>query len=680
MAGNPFGDNAMNGRKAISQLWRERGITVKFTAAFGALLALIVLIAIGSIVALTFVRRETETAIVTSTEIQRLVLEMDGGLQEARGLEKDFFWRYPTLGYSVAYQTYAQPADEQITQVRALSAELQQLVSESDVSDAWRESDVNLNLYLSAASRHAATVEEAAELVARLAADETGLQAQLAHSSSLLQDTLQMADDPGLMILYHEMQSFEKEYLITRRRPLMQSAFNTAVPLREAIELAPTLEADQKTQSLTYLDNYLAIAKEILELDVAIGSKFNEFDLQAEAVDPISEELIALADQEVERARAQIDQTGQSVRGILVATALVGLALAGMIARVLNNSITRNVVKLTKVAGELQAGNLEVRARIDSADELGQLADSFNTMATRLSSLVGSLEQKVAERTAELTTANERLQSEITERKRAEEARERLLAELEAKNKELESFVYTVSHDLKAPLVSLDGFSAALQKEFYDQLGGQGQHYLERIQANVAHMDTLIVDLLELSRIGRVIGSIEEIDVVAMLRAIQEELAVELEEAGAEFVVQEPLSAVRADRGRIRQVFANLIDNAVKFRSAERPLRVEVGCQEERSFCRFHVADNGIGIASQYQEQIFAPFRQLDAKTEGVGMGLALVKKIVEHHGGRIWVESESGKGSTFYFTLRMRNGEFGMRNDSEFQNPHSTFQNPHSR
>jgi PAS domain S-box-containing protein len=236
---------------------------------------------------------------------------------------------------------------------------------------------------------------------------------------------------------------------------------------------------------------------------------------------------------------------------------------------------------------------------------------------------------------------------DITARKRGEEERERLLAELEAKNRELESFVYTVSHDLKAPLISLDGFSSALQKEFE-----KGKHYLERIQANVAHMDGLIRDLLELSRVGQVLGPIEEINVATLLTEIQEELAVELGKARAELVVQEPLPAVRADRSRIRQVFANLIGNAIKFRRQERPLRIEVGCQKERSFYRFHVADNGIGIAPQYHEQIFDPFRKLDPETEGLGIGLALVKKIVEHHSGRVWVESKEGEGATFYFTL----------------------------
>ncbi len=402
----------MNRQRTVFRLWQDLGITTKFTTAFGLLLILMALIATLSVVALILVRRETENAIVTSTGIQRLVLEMDAGLQEARRLEKDFFWRYPTIGYSAAFQTYAEPAQEQIAQVRALSAELQHIVSEADVSDAWRQSDANLNLYLSAAGRHAATVEEAAALIARLASDEdafaskaaaeTGLQAQLAGYSSLLEKTLQLAGDSGLMILYYEMQSLEKDYLLARRRPFMQSAFNAAIPLREAIEAVTTLDADQKTRVLGHLDNYLAVAAETLELDAAIASKFSEFDLQAEAVDHISAELIALADQEVARARVQINRTNRLVTRMVVVAASVGLASAFGIAQVLNNGITHNVVKLTQFASELQAGNLQARARIESTDELGQLADSFNDMATRISDLVGSLERKVAARTEAL--------------------------------------------------------------------------------------------------------------------------------------------------------------------------------------------------------------------------------------------------------------------------------------
>ena len=273
---------------------------------------------------------------------------------------------------------------------------------------------------------------------------------------------------------------------------------------------------------------------------------------------------------------------------------------------------------------------------------------------------------------------------DITERKRAEADRERLLAELEAKNRELESYVYTVSHDLKAPLVSLSGFSSVLQKEFDNQLGEEGKHCLERIQANAALMDTLIASLLELSRIGKVVGTVKEVNVVALLKEIRGALAVRPEEAGAEFVVQEPLPTVHADRDRIRQVFINLIDNAVKFRSAERALHIEVGCRQEGDFYCFHVADNGIGLASQYHEQIFSPFRKLHLEIEGVGIGLALVKKIVEHHGGRVWVESPSAEftpsqaegpgagreraGATFYFTLPKERRDKPSRRSSDLK------------
>jgi len=696
----------MNRRRAVFRRWRELSITTKFTIAFGLLLALMVLIATVSVAALILVRRETETTIVISTEIQRLVLEMDGGLQEARRLEKDLFWRYPTIGYSAAYQTYAQLAERQIIQVRALSVELLQLISESAVSDAWRESDVSLNLYLSAVSRHAATVEEATELVVELAADETGLQAQLAQNSSLLQDTLEIADDPGLMVSYREMQSFEKEYLITRQRPLMQSAFNTAVPLREAIELAPTLEADQKTQALTYLDNYLTVAEGILELDAAINSKFSEFDLQAEAVDPISEELITLADQEVERARVQIGQTNQLVMVMVVITALVGLALVVVIAQVLNNGITHNVVNLTQVAGEWQAGNLEVRARIDSADEIGQLADSFNDMATRISDLIGNLEQKVIERTAELMTANTQLQQEITERKRAEEEMKehrdhleelvqertaeldrrvteveqlnrgmanlledlqaahwhvtRTARQLEQANDELEAFVHSVSHDLRAPLRHVDRFAQLLLEREAARLEPTSARYLQNIVQAAGKMGHLIDDLLALSRTGQAEIKLRRVAPNEIVEQVRQELEPAIEGRLITWEIA-PLPAVRADPGLLRVVWTNLLSNAVKYTAPRPQASIEIGATppDEQGRVTFFIRDNGVGFDPLYAHKLFGVFQRLhqDEEFEGSGIGLATVRRIIHRHGGRVWAEGELDRGATFYFTLSVPQG-----------------------
>jgi hypothetical protein len=301
----------MSKRNPFAQRWRTLSITSKFSLAFGALLALIILVALTGYAALTVVQSQTEAAILTAMEVQRLVLKMDAGLQSARRFERDFFLRWPTVGFDQAKQTYVQGNSDQIAEVIRLSAELQQLISQPNVSEALQQANVNLNFYLSAANRYAATFDEAVDLVAKLAADETGAQARLAQNSALLLETLQQADDPQLIVLYREMQAYEKDYLVTRQRPNMQSAFNVIRPLRETIANTAGFDPGQRDEALAQLDAYQAVAEEVLKLDVDIRSKFNEFDLQAEAVDPISAELTQLAGDEVQRARAQIAQTSQ---------------------------------------------------------------------------------------------------------------------------------------------------------------------------------------------------------------------------------------------------------------------------------------------------------------------------------------------------------------------------------
>ena len=281
------------------------------------------------------------------------------------------------------------------------------------------------------------------------------------------------------------------------------------------------------------------------------------------------------------------------------------------------------------------------------------------------------LEIRVQERTAELSKANEALRAEITERKQAEEALqesnrrlEEALVNLDEKNKELQSFVYTVSHDLKAPLVSLEGFASILLDNYKESIDETGQLYLLRIQANVENMGNLIQDLLELSRIGRIVHDYESMDVTEIIKEAIETLEIQLSERGTEWVVQEDLPTITCDRVRIKQVFENLIDNANKFMGEENDKpRIEIGFDtqatqprgfhEAEDFFEFFVKDNGIGIQKEYHEKVFNLFARLgDVEVEGTGVGLAIVKKIVETHGGKIWLDSEVGKGTTVYFTL----------------------------
>jgi len=221
--------------------------------------------------------------------------------------------------------------------------------------------------------------------------------------------------------------------------------------------------------------------------------------------------------------------------------------------------------------------------------------------------------------------------------------------ELSRSNGELNSFVYTVSHDLKAPVVTLQGFSSILLSDYGDQLDDSGRMYIERIQKNSERMGMLINDLLELSRIGRVLGQEEMINVSDIISGIKDDLTSLLEEKGTKLVLRNGMPTVRCDRTRLHQVFTNLISNATKFMGDDNkePI-IEVGYGEENGHYEFYVKDNGIGIAKEYQDKIFQIFQRLDdVKAEGTGVGLAIVKKIVNAHNGKIDIESSPDQGTT---------------------------------
>jgi signal transduction histidine kinase len=224
---------------------------------------------------------------------------------------------------------------------------------------------------------------------------------------------------------------------------------------------------------------------------------------------------------------------------------------------------------------------------------------------------------------------------------------------LEAKNAELERFTYTVSHDLKSPLFTIRGFLGYLER---DALSGNRERLhadIERIISATDKMQELLNDLLELSRIGRVVNERQEIPFEEVVRDALILVQGRLAERGVNVHIDANLPVVFGDRPRLVEVLQNLLDNAAKFMGSQSQPRIEIGQRgEENGFAVFFVRDNGIGIAAEHHERIFGLFNKLDVQSEGTGIGLALVKRIIEVHGGRIWVESEAGKGATFLFTL----------------------------
>ena len=226
-----------------------------------------------------------------------------------------------------------------------------------------------------------------------------------------------------------------------------------------------------------------------------------------------------------------------------------------------------------------------------------------------------------------------------------------LNTELERSNQDLENYTYVVSHDLKAPLRSIRSFGSFIIEDYADSLDDDGKEYLDRIINAATHMDDLIGDLLLLSRVGRKFTEEENIPLNELIDSIEEDIYATIEERNAK-IIHEDLPSVKGQKTWVRQLFMNFITNGLKFNKSQTPT-ITIGVEEGEKFNTFSVQDNGIGIAKEYHDKIFQLFERLHTKTEyeGTGAGLTICKRIVENFGGKLWIESEEGKGSTFYFT-----------------------------
>ncbi|MCK5581052.1 MAG: PAS domain-containing protein [Candidatus Omnitrophica bacterium] len=244
---------------------------------------------------------------------------------------------------------------------------------------------------------------------------------------------------------------------------------------------------------------------------------------------------------------------------------------------------------------------------------------------------------------------------DVTDRQKSEQERERLIGELERKNFELEQFTYTVSHDLKTPLISIGGLLSLSERALVAGDIGNAQKYMARIPRAVEGMNGILTSLLMLSRVGRVSKPEEDVGFVDLVIEVKGFVEVKLVEKNINLTIMPDMPTVRVDRARMVSVVQNLVENAIKYMGDQPEPRVEIGFREggEPGQMIFYVKDNGIGIDPAYEKKIFGVFEQLDPQYDGMGIGLNLVTRVVESHGGRVWVESQGeGHGSTFCFTL----------------------------
>ena len=304
------------------------------------------------------------------------------------------------------------------------------------------------------------------------------------------------------------------------------------------------------------------------------------------------------------------------------------------------------VKKLTEAAEIIGKGNLEHRVDIKTKDEIGRLAIAFNLMTEirmrdeeELRRYQDSLEELVKERTAELEQTNKALAGQSVE--------------LHAVNQELEAFNYSVSHDLRAPLRGIDGFSKILLEDNEDQLDTQGRDYLRRVGAATQRMGNMIDDLLNLSKVTRAEMRREMVDLSALAKTITAELQQAEPDRGVTFLIAEGMVA-KGDAKLLHFVLENLLGNAWKFTSKHPQATIELGVVQDDGEPTYVVRDNGAGFDMTYADKLFGPFQRLHRQEdfEGTGIGLATVQRIISRHGGEVWGEGEVGKGATFYFTL----------------------------
>jgi signal transduction histidine kinase len=322
---------------------------------------------------------------------------------------------------------------------------------------------------------------------------------------------------------------------------------------------------------------------------------------------------------------------------VLVLSVLVAMA-AG---RGIQRSITRPVARLADAAKAVsQQQNYAVRVEpTGSDDELGLLVDTFNEMLARI--CVREADVEAGNQRYERLT--EELEQRVTQR----------TAELEATNRELEAFTYSVSHDLRAPLRRIDGFAKLLVDEYNAELPDEARHYLGRVRDGARQMGLLVDDLLNLARLGRQDVKLQVAGLSTIVQRVTASLQRDAEGRDIEWQIQ-PLPFVECDPALIEVVFTNLISNAMKYTRPRARAVIHVGSIEQNGHPVIYVRDNGVGFSMKYADKLFGVFQRLHRAEdfEGTGVGLATVQRILHKHAGTIWAEAELDKGACFYFTL----------------------------
>jgi len=434
---------------------------------------------------------------------------------------------------------------------------------------------------------------------------------------------------------------------LERETALFQGWFSAEL---DAIESISRPEEEELLRAIRESDAQFAVTSRSLtslleagDIDEARAQYISQVASRTSAPDPPPgfalessiQKLKLDAARQMTEATVAFDSESRVLKTLVWSFSGFSLGLALLLGFVMSSAFIRPVRLINAALARIADGDFAQRVNVPNRDEFGDLSQNVNKMSEQLSDLY------------------EQLRSELAERERAEATLSARTAELAATNQELEAFSYSVSHDLRAPLRGIDGFSQALMNEYSDVLDEQALHYLQRVRTGSERMGQLIDDLLALSQVTRGEMRRENVDLSDLARTIVTGLQERDSQRQVEFVIQEGV-VLNGDTRLLRVALENLRGNAWKYTGKHQKARIEFGSTEDDGKRTCFVRDDGSGFDMAYADRLFGAFQRLHdaSEFEGSGIGLATVQRIINRHGGQIWAESAPEQGATFYFTL----------------------------
>ncbi|MCB9758059.1 MAG: HAMP domain-containing protein [Candidatus Omnitrophica bacterium] len=409
--------------------------------------------------------------------------------------------------------------------------------------------------------------------------------------------------------------------------PVWRQGLNQTKEFLERIETA-YVEYDQLFKDIYQL---ISSGKYELSLD-DLGIVHQKEKMLAEKITSLIGQIQQSTQATLRRASLEEELARSSLWGGFVGISMISLMMSVFLIR----GFSLPLKALVAAAQQIGSGNFKVNLKVKYQDEVGEVSHAFMTMTRQLDQFKTELEKQKDALVKNLQLMESQKQ------------------DLEKVNTELDRFVYTVSHDIAAPLTGIEGYGDYLEKHYFEQFDKKGQRSLIGLRRGTKRLNDMIQDLLALTRISRIKNPYTRVDVQVLLDTVLERLEYVIRESHARIVFVTKMPTIVCDRVKLTEVFDNLIHNAVKFSTAEQGPQVEIGCIEQAECFEFYVRDQGLGIAPEHHEEIFNIFKRLDSSAiiEGTGAGLSIVKAGVEDQGGRVWVESQLGQGATFRFTI----------------------------